>query len=138
MADKDKPDQTRIMPKQEGDAPRGAAKTDDMMTAVRQVVVARLAIIDGPGKGASFNIYNGSNSIGRDPSNNVVPLDFGDTAIHRHEHAYVAHSKGAFEIHDNGKPNPLSVNGKTLIGKQALHLNDLILIGATTLRLEKA
>ena len=138
MAAKDKPDQTHIMPKQAGDRQRVAANPDEMMTAIRQTVVARLAIIDGPGKGMRFDLYNGSNSIGRDKDNNVVPLDYGDAAIHRHEHAYVTHAKGAFRIQDNGKPNPVSVNGRVLVGSTPLQLNDLVLIGGTTLRLEKA
>lgn len=53
-------------------------------------VVGWLVIIEGPGKGRSFELGYGANSIGRDRGQKVV-LDFGDAHISREKHAMLVH-----------------------------------------------
>lgn len=118
---------------------RGApVDLDKVMTAVRSVVAGRLVIVDGPGKGSSVQVFGGSNSIGRGAEDNVVVLDFGDAAIHRETHAYMFIDRRSCRLSDNGKPNPVRVNGKVIMGFVPINPTDVIEIGKTTLRFEWA
>lgn len=113
-----------------------AADMDNMMTTIRSRVAGRLVVTDGPGKGQSVQIFEGSNSIGRDPAKNVAVIDFGDAAIHRDPHAYLTVTGGKANLTDNGQQNPLKLNGQPVAGLMVVTSGDQILIGMTTLRVE--
>ncbi len=116
----------------------GSADMDQMITTIRTRTAGRLHVVDGPGKGQSVDFFQGSNSIGRDASKNVVSLDFGDGAIHRDPHAYLTCQNGECLLSDNGQPNPVKVNGRMLSGSEKVGPADVIVIGMTTLRIELA
>jgi hypothetical protein len=120
------------------DGKRSAADMDDLHTTVRGVVAGRLVVTDGPGKGERRDFYRGSNSIGRDAARNVIALDIGDASIHREQHAFLTSKDGAFTLHDNGKKNPVKINGKMLEGTQSVTPADVIEIGMTKVRIELA
>lgn len=129
---------TQVIPGADKYGDRGAADTDQMMTVVRHVVVGRLVVVGGPGKGTVIDLHKGTNSIGRDPKLNVIGINFGDDTISRKEHAFISYSSSGFRVADNGKPNPIKINGEVLTGDRAVEHNDVIEIGVTMLRLEKA
>jgi hypothetical protein len=117
--------------------PRSPADLDKMMTTVRSVEAGRLVVVDGPGKGQRVAFFRGTNSIGRDAARNVVSLDFGDTAIHREHHAYLTFDGKVLTLSDNGKQNPVKVNGALPSGDQVVGPSDEIVLGKTTLRIER-
>ena len=112
----------------------------EFITASDDRLVAQIVIIAGPGSGQSRPVYAGTNSIGRDPSQNRVGIDLGDAAISRKGHAILVcdAKNGSFRVYDGGKPNPVLLNGAVLSGDQAMAINDVIQIGDTQLRLVKA
>ena len=98
-------------------------------------VVGWLAVVEGPGRGASLNIGYGNNRIGRAPTENVS-LDFGDDEISRENHAtitfdgrhrrfYLLPGQGRNLVYVNDQPvmTPLELNG-----------GEEILLGQTKLR----
>lgn len=98
-------------------------------------VVGWLAIVEGPGRGASLNIGYGNNRIGRAPTENVS-LDFGDEEVSRENHAtitfdgrhrrfYLLPGQGRNLVYVNDQPvmTPLELNG-----------GEEILLGQTKLR----
>lgn len=115
---------------------RGAADTDKMVTTIRSITAGRIVVIDGPGKGKSMDFHRGTNSIGREAGKNVIVMDFGDASIHRDNHAFLTVKDGVCEITDNGKKNPIKINGKMLEGTQVVTPADTIEIGMTKVRLE--
>lgn len=138
MAPADKPldDKTHIVGTDKGG--RSAADTDSMVTTVRNVTAGRLIVIDGPGKGQALAFHRGSNSIGREAGKNVIVMDFGDAAIHREHHAFITCDDGVCRLHDNGKRNPIKINGIMLEGTQVVTPADTIEIGMTRIRIELA
>jgi hypothetical protein len=123
----------------QGNAPAAPADMDNLMTTVRTRVAGKLVITDGPGKGHALVFYEGSNSIGRDASRNVVALDFGDMAIHREPHAYLTCKSKACTLASAGKANPIKINGQVLTGApEPVGPGDVIMIGQTTLRIDLA
>lgn len=134
--DKTEDGKTQILGKEQGG--RGAADTDNMVTTIRSIVAGRLVVTDGPGKGRSLDFHRGTNSIGREPGKNVIVMDFGDAAIHREHHAFLTCKDGVCQIHDNGKRNPIKINGTMLEGTQAVTPADVIEIGTTKVRIEMA
>jgi hypothetical protein len=117
---------------------RDGADMDALVTTIRSVTAGRLVVVEGAGKGRSVEFFNGSNSIGRDGVRNVVTLDFGDASIHREHHAFLTVKDGVCHLHDNGKRNPIKINGQMLEGTQTVTASDVIEIGATKLRIELA
>ncbi len=115
---------------------RPPADLDQIVTAVQTEIVGRLVIVGGPGQGGSAPIFRGSNSIGRGADSNVVVLDFGDTAIHRETHAFLTVDRDGCRIGDNGKPNPVRVNGRVVNGFVTVTPADSIEIGNTRIQLE--
>jgi len=130
---KSKDGATELIPKDGGAAK--PADMDNMMTTIRTRVAGRLVITDGPGRGQSLMFYEGSNSIGRDATRNVVALDFGDASVHRDPHAYLTCQNQSCTLASSGKANPVSINGRTLDGSQPVSPGDTIQIGKTTLTL---
>ena len=115
---------------------RGAADTDNMVTTIRSVTAGRLVVTEGPGKGKSIDFHRGTNSIGREAGKNVIVMDFGDASIHRDNHAFLTCKDGVCQLHDNGKRNPIKVNGIMLEGTQVVTPSDTIEIGMTKVRIE--
>jgi len=128
-------DDTRLV-KQSTNAIRESAATDEFGTLVRRVVMARLEVVDGPGKGAILDVYKGVNSIGRNPLQNVIALDFGDSAVHREHHGFLEYGTDNFLMHDNGKANPVYVNDQLVSGSKPVNKGDTITIGGTKLILQ--
>lgn len=98
-------------------------------------VTGWLVITDGPGRGNSHQIGFGVNNIGRDRGQNVS-LDYGDDAISREAHAYIAYDdeQQCFYINHGGKSNIVRLNSMPLLNMSELNHGDEIRIGKTKLR----
>lgn len=103
--------------------------------AVVRFPVGWIVVVGGPGRGASFTLFNGVSAIGRG-DDQPVKLDFGDTSISRTNHAVVAYDneQRKFFLGHGGKANIVRLNGKPVLSTEELNNNDLIRIGETTLR----
>jgi hypothetical protein len=117
-----------------GTDPFGAAET----TATQQrekFPVGWLVIVEGPGLGHSFSLFNGASVIGRG-DDQVIKLDFGDTSISRSNHAAIAYDdeQNKFYIGHGGKSNIIRRNARPVLSTEELQHADLIRIGETTLR----
>lgn len=97
---------------------------------------ARLKIVDGPGSGHEFELPHAPVTIGRDPYENGVGLDFGDQHMHRVGHATIGMEGSDYTLSDTGKTNPVKINSELVVGCRTLKSGDLIGIGRTILRLE--
>ncbi|WP_136440784.1 FHA domain-containing protein [Pacificoceanicola onchidii] len=97
--------------------------------------VGWLVVVDGPGRGASFALSQGLSTLGRS-ADQSVPLDFGDDAISRDNHASIAYDEeeNTILIGHGGKSNLVRLNGKPLVSTTALSNGDEIRLGKTTLR----
>ena len=97
--------------------------------------VGWVAIVDGPGRGATFALGTGVSTIGRGTGQSLQ-LDFGDTRISRENHASLAYdpeTRGVYLRH-GGKANLVRLNGKPVLNTETLHNGDEIRIGETRLR----
>ncbi|WP_425100124.1 FHA domain-containing protein [Tropicibacter sp. S64] len=94
-----------------------------------------LVIVDGPGRGQAFTLAQGLSTIGRG-TDQSIPLDFGDDAISRDNHAAIAYDEeeNTILIGHGGKSNLVRLNGKPLVSTTELATGDLIRVGKTTLR----
>jgi hypothetical protein len=98
-------------------------------------VVGWLAIVEGPGRGASLNIGYGNNRIGRAPTENVS-LDFGDEQISRENHATITFDgrhRRFYVLPGQGR-NLVYVNDQPVMTPQELTGGEEILLGQTKLR----
>ena len=127
-----------------GAEPRKVGNTDDIGTAIlsqqkANAAVAKLTVLTDPGKGQVRNVFAGPNSVGRDPSNRIA-LDIGDGTISRIQHILLtADAKsGEFKIFDGGKANPIYINGAMVDGERPVKIGDVIRIGNTQMKLDKA
>ena len=100
-----------------------------------QFPVGWIVVVEGPGRGACFTMYNGVSNIGRG-EDQAVRLDFGDTSISRNNHAAVAYDdeQGKFFLGHGGKSNLVRLNGSPVLSTEEMSTGDLIRIGETTLR----
>jgi hypothetical protein len=128
------PDKTQLLGN--GGSPRPEADMDEMVTNLRSVPSGRLVIVDGPGKGQKLQLFSGTNPIGREAGHNAVVLDFGDMKIHRKDHAFITCLGREYKLHENGKTNPVRVNGQPIQGVVVVTPADDIEIGATKLRID--
>lgn len=98
--------------------------------------VGWLAIVAGPGRGATLPLRTGVSQIGRN-EDQAVRLDYGDTAISREGHAIIAYDDEGrcFYIAHGGKSNLVRLNGKPVLTTEPLKDGDTIRLGETTLRL---
>lgn len=132
--------ETRIV--RQGETGSGEA-LDDISTQILRdksnQVVAKLAVIEGPGAGNMVNVFTGTNQIGRGDDMRVQ-INFGDDTISRQQHAVLTFDADTLEvrIYDGGKPGGVWVNGARVTADQALKAGDLIKLGETTLKLEPA
>jgi hypothetical protein len=102
-------------------------------------VVARLTVIAGPGTGATLFLYDGHNTLGRQPGENTVSVAFGDTTIGRIQHTSLLFEPGAvmaFRVLDNGHVNPIYVDRQLVRGEAVLRPGGTLVVGETTLRLD--
>ncbi|MGC1488405.1 MAG: FHA domain-containing protein [Albidovulum sp.] len=97
--------------------------------------VGWIVVADGPGRGESFTLQAGMSPIGRG-EDQVVQLDFGDSAISRTNHAAIVYDPETFQffLGHGGKSNIVRLNGSPVISNEALKDGDLIRMGETTLR----
>ncbi|MDU8927840.1 FHA domain-containing protein [Alisedimentitalea sp. MJ-SS2] len=111
-----------------------AAKTQPTDSDYTQFPVGWLVVVDGPGRGAAFTLFNGVAQIGRGESQ-TVRLDFGDNSISRENHAAIAFDpeENRFFIGHGGKANLVRCNGMPVLSTQPLTAADRIRIGETTL-----
>jgi hypothetical protein len=108
-----------------------AKKTD----AMDDPVVGWLVVVDGPGKGRSFQLGYGANSIGR-AREHRVPLDHGDDQISREVHAVVTYDprgRKFYVQHGEGR-NLTYLNDVPVLQPTELNSCAHIVIGNTTLR----
>jgi hypothetical protein len=127
---------TRLLGFERGDS----LSTDPLGSAAKaessgRFPVGWIVVVKGPGRGASFCLYNGLSQIGRG-SDQAVCLDFGDTSISRENHAVVAYDseqKRHFLGH-GGKANIVRLNDMPVLSTEVLSHGDQIRIGETTLR----
>src|SRR5215813_8706950 len=96
---------------------------------------ARLIVIEGDGRGSSWQLHGWLTRIGRGAHNDVV-LDFGDLTIHRDQHAAIEFDDGVYRVHDVRRGNPVYVNDRVVDDYLEAQLGDRIRLGSTTLRLE--
>ncbi len=97
--------------------------------------VGWIVVISGPGRGASFSIFNGVSQIGRG-EDQAIKLDFGDNSISRNNHAAIAYDneQRSFFLGHGGKANLVRLNDKPVLSTEEISNSDLIRIGETTLR----
>lgn len=97
--------------------------------------VGWLIVIDGPGRGSAFTLFNGVSNIGRGESQ-TVRLNFGDNSISRENHASVAYDprQQIFFIGHGGKANIVRRNDRPVLSTEEMTSGDHITIGETTLR----
>lgn len=99
-------------------------------------VVGWLVVVDGPGRGHSFELGMGVNAIGR-AATQKVGLDFGDQEIHREKHALVVFDPKSRRFFLQGSPDArnLTYLGDDLVlTPVALRGGETIVVGATSLR----
>jgi len=98
-------------------------------------VVGWLAIVDGPGRGASLTIGYGNNRIGRAPTENIS-LDFGDEEISRENHATITFDgrHRRFYILPGQGRNLVYVNDQPVMTPVELTGGEEVLLGQTKLR----
>ena len=97
--------------------------------------VGWLAVVAGPGRGASFPLHDGVARIGRGDDQTVC-LNFGDNSISRDNHVSVAFDaeQNAFFIGQSGRSNIVRLNNKPLLSTEQVRTGDQIRVGETTLR----
>lgn len=93
----------------------------------------RLIVQEGPDRGKEFALTERLVTIGRGPDNTVFLPD--PTVSKRH--ARIVRAENEFELEDAGSRNGTRLNGKP-VKHQSLQDGDLVQIGTTTLRFERA
>ncbi len=103
--------------------------------ATAKFPVGWIIVVEGPGRGASFTLFDGVSAIGRG-DDQAIRLDFGDTSISRSNHAMVAYDneQKKFFLGHGGKANLVRLNGKPVLSTEELNNDDKVRIGETTLR----
>ncbi|QJF51163.1 FHA domain-containing protein [Roseobacter ponti] len=123
-----------------GFTPGTAESTDPMARAEKagqsEFAVGWVVVIEGPGRGASFTLYDGVSKVGRGTTQ-AVSLNFGDNSISRENHVSIAYDGelNQFFIGHSGKANLVRVNNKPLLSTEEIRNGDTIRVGETTLRL---
>jgi len=97
-------------------------------------VVGWLVIIEGPGKGRSFELGYGANSIGRDKGQKVK-LDFGDPHISREKHATLVHDPKSmrFFLQTGDVRNLTYLGDEVVLNPVQLTGREIIMVGGTKL-----
>ena len=110
-------------------------KTAASASGYAKYPVGWLAVVDGPGTGATFPLFDGLTQIGRGEGQGVC-LDFGDNSISRENHAAIAYDdeQRRFYFGQGGKANLVRLNGRPTLSTEEMDTNSIIRIGETTLR----
>ncbi|WP_131811231.1 FHA domain-containing protein, partial [Tritonibacter horizontis] len=97
--------------------------------------VGWLAVVAGPGRGATFTLHAGVSTIGRG-SGQAVQLDFGDNSISREQHAAIAYDpeQQQFYVGHGGKANLVRLNNRPVLSTEPLNAGDSLRVGETELR----
>jgi hypothetical protein len=98
-------------------------------------VVGWLVVVGGPGLGAFRPIFEGNNTIGRNPAQRI-PIDFGDEAISGEEQAYIRYDsvdRKFLLVPNMAKTNIVAVNDRKPTSAVVLAPMDLITMGRTQL-----
>jgi hypothetical protein len=103
-------------------------------TGLADPVTGWLVVVEGPGRGRSFELGMGSNSIGRD-ANQKVALNFGDDAIHREKHAMIIFDPKSrqFFIQGGASRNLTYLGDKLVLAPTPLGGGEILMIGETKL-----
>ncbi len=111
-----------------------AAKTASAANQT-QFPVGWIVVIEGPGRGSCFTIFNGVSQIGRG-EDQPVRLNFGDNSISRNNHAAIAYDdeQGKFFLGHGGKSNLVRLNGTPVLSTEEMTTGDQIRIGETSLK----
>ena len=75
-------------------------------------------------------MINGSITIGRSPSKNLLVIDYDKTISG--QHCVITHRDGMFYILDSGSSNGTFVNNEKIIGEKNIKNNDIITVGQTS------
>jgi hypothetical protein len=112
-----------------------ASEADSQPPGYSEYPVGWLAVVRGPGRGATFTLYAGVSTIGRG-SDQSVQLDFGDTSISRTQHAALAYDpeQRSFYVGHGGKANLVRLNNRPVLSTEPLNAGDTLRIGETELR----
>ncbi len=112
-----------------------AAETQTEVSKHVNFPVGWIVVVDGPGRGAAYALFNGVSKIGRG-EDQAIKLDFGDSSISRDNHAAIAYDneQHAFYLGHGGKANLVRLNDKPVLSTEKVANSDLIRIGETTLR----
>jgi hypothetical protein len=98
-------------------------------------VVGWLVVVGGPGLGSYRPIFEGNNTVGRNPGQRI-PLNFGDDTISAEEQAYIRYDSSARSflfVPNLTKTNVVSLNDKRPTGAVELNQMDVITMGRTQL-----
>lgn len=103
--------------------------------AASQPVVGWVIIIDGPGKGQSFELTFGMNPIGRNPGNKVA-LNFGDDLISGDDHFSIAYDdrSQSFLVAARSGRNLVYIGDDPIIDSRTLESGTELNVGNTTLK----
>jgi hypothetical protein len=106
----------------------------EVISIAERPICGWLVVVSGPGKGKYAPIFDGMNSVGRDPDE-ATRIDFGDEGISRSGHAFLTYDfkSRKFFISHGGKPNIVRLNGEPVLEPKQLQAGDLIEISITRL-----
>lgn len=112
-----------------------AGAQQDSRAANGRLPVGWIVVIEGPGTGKAFTLFEGVSQMGRG-EDQAIRLDFGDTSISRSNHAAVAYDpeQRTFYLGHGGKANLVRLNGNPVLSTEMLGSGDQIRIGETVLR----
>ncbi|MBV1927725.1 MAG: FHA domain-containing protein [Rhodobacteraceae bacterium] len=112
-----------------------AKPTQQNSAGFTQYPVGWLIVVDGPGEGSAFTLFDGVSQIGRG-SDQTVCLDFGDNSISRENHAVVAYDSEnkKFFLGHGGKTNLVRLEDRPVLSTEEMVSGNTIRIGETTLR----
>lgn len=112
-----------------------AGAQQDSPAANGRLPVGWIVVVEGPGTGTAFTLFEGVSQMGRG-EDQAIRLDFGDTSISRSNHAAVAYDpeQRTFYLGHGGKANLVRLNGNPVLSTEMLGSGDQIRIGETVLR----
>jgi hypothetical protein len=115
--------------------PFAAPESAPEQASAREFPVGWMVVVAGPGRGASFALYDGVSRVGRG-DDQTVSLNFGDNSISRENHISIAYDseENTFYVGHSGKSNLVRLNRKPLLSTEQLSNGDQIRLGETTLR----
>ncbi|MGE4013137.1 MAG: FHA domain-containing protein [Alphaproteobacteria bacterium] len=98
-------------------------------------VVGWLVVVDGPGRGSSFNLGYGNNRMGRAPTE-AIAINFGDNQISRENHAtitYDGRTRRYFVKEGDGR-NLIYVGDDPVLAPVELKGGEVLTLGETKLK----